>query len=240
MTILETRDVSVSFGSLRALHRVNLELAEGEILAIIGPNGAGKSTLFNVIAGVLPPTEGVVCHRDRVITGLAPDAVCRLGIAKTFQVPQLFPGLTALENVLVGALYGRGARLAEARRQAAEWLEFVGLIGKRDAVADTLTMAERRRLDLARALATGAATLLLDENMAGLNQREIASVLDLLRQLRDRGTSLLLIEHIMPAVVGVADRVIVLNYGEKLVEGRPEDVMRDATVIKAYLGEAHA
>jgi branched-chain amino acid transport system ATP-binding protein len=240
MTVLEARDVSVSFGSLRALHRVDLGLADGEILAVIGPNGAGKSTLFNVIAGVLEPTEGLVRYRDRVVTGLPPDAVCRLGIAKTFQIPQLFPGLTAVENVLVGALYGQGAALAPARARAAEWLEFVGLAAKGDVPAETLTMAERRRLDLARALATGARLLLLDENMAGLNQREVEAVLALLRRLRDRGISLMLIEHIMRAVVGVADRVIVLNYGEKLAEGRPEDVMRDASVIKAYLGEAHA
>ncbi len=236
--LVSVRGVTRIFGSLVALHAVDLELAEGEILAVIGPNGAGKSTLFNIIAGVDRPSSGGVYFRGTPISGFPADAVCRRGIAKTFQIPQLFPGMTVVENVLVGALYGHGVALADGRREAEDWIRFVGLEPKASAAAETLTIAERRRLDLARALATGAPVVLLDENMAGLGPTEVASAVTLLRGLRDRGRSLMVIEHIVRAIADLADRVVVLNYGEKLVEGPPGDVMRDPVVVKAYLGEA--
>ncbi len=236
--LLEVRGVTRTFGSLVALHALDLDLHEGEVLAVIGPNGAGKSTLFNIVAGLDRPTAGAVYFRGTRISGLSADAVCRLGIAKTFQVPQLFAGMSVGDNVLVGALYGHRATLADGRREAREWLAVVGLEAKAAMPAATLSIAERRRLDLARALATGAHVVLLDENMAGLGPTDVVAAVTLLRRVRERGRSLMVIEHIMRAIADLADRVVVLNYGEKLAEGPPADVMRDAAVVKAYLGEA--
>lgn len=240
MTLLRLNGVVIGYERDRPfLPPIDLTIQESEVVAILGPNGAGKSTLFNVIAGLETPSAGDVVYRGRSIAGLRPDAVCRLGIAKTFQIPQRFPRMTVAENVLVAALYGHGATLPQARRQADDWLAFVGLADKGRVSAETLSIAERRRADLARVLATGAPVILLDENMAGLNQTEVEAAVALLRQVRARGRTLVVTEHIMRAILGLADRVVVLNYGEKIAEGRPEAVMKDATVVQAYLGQAH-
>jgi branched-chain amino acid transport system ATP-binding protein len=239
MSLLECQEVTRTFGALVAVDRVSLTVEEGEVVAVIGPNGAGKSTLFNMIAGLLPPTGGTIRFQGRPITGLPAHRICRLGIVKTFQIPQPLLGLRAWENVAVGAMYGRGLGVREARAEAIRCLELVGL-AKPDRPAASLTTAERRRLDLARALATGARLILLDENLAGLTVAEGVEMVEVLRQVRARGRTLLLIEHVMRTVVTLAERVVVLTYGRKLADGPPAQVMRDEQVVKAYLGEAFA
>ena len=224
-------------GGKKILENVTLAFLPGAKIGVLGINGAGKSTLFNVIAGLLPPTGGTIRFQGRPITGLPAHRICRLGIVKTFQIPQPLPGLRAWENVAVGAMYGRGLGVREARAEAVRCLELVRL-AKPDAPAASLTTAERRRLDLARALATGARLILLDENLAGLTVAEAAEMVEVLRQVRARGRTLLLIEHVMRTVVTLAERVVVLTYGRKLADGPPVQVMRDEQVVKAYLGEA--
>lgn len=240
MAILEGRHLTKYFGALAAVHSVDFSVEKGEILGMIGPNGAGKSTLFSVITGVYKPDEGEVIFKGRRISGLKPHEICRMGIAKTSQIVQPFTEMTVLENVLVGGLHGKNLSLRKATQEAEKISEFVGLGALKGTASGTITVPDRRRLELARALATGAEVILLDENMAGLNPREIEEVLKLLREIRDQGKTLVVVEHIMRAVMGISDRILVLNYGEKIAEGTPTEIANHQKVIEAYLGEKHA
>ncbi len=237
MAILEGRNLTKYFGALAAVNSVDFSVEKGEILGMIGPNGAGKSTLFNVIMGVYKPDKGEVVFKGETISGLKPHRICRMGIAKTSQIVQPFTQMTVLENVLVGGLHGKNLSLTNATQEAEEILKFVGLGGLKAMASGSITVPDRRRLELARAIATGAEIILLDENMAGLNPTEIEEVLKLLREIRNQGKTLIVVEHIMRVVMGISDRVIVLNYGEKIAEGTPSEVANNGTVIEAYLGE---
>lgn len=228
-----------SFGGLHVISGMTFALNEGEILGVIGPNGSGKTTLFNLISGFLRPDKGTITFRGSDITARKPSVVCRAGVTRTFQLVKPFPELTALENVTAGRSYGSqpAGSLREARAGADEILEFCGMAAKRDIVAGRLNLLDRKRLEIARALATRPKLLLLDEVFAGLNPAEIEDALDLVVRIRDLGTTLMIVEHLMKVILGVSNRVVVMSSGLKIFEGRPEAAIHDDQVIEAYLGE---
>ncbi len=237
--VLHIRGLSKSFGGLMVIRNLGFSLARGEILGVIGPNGSGKTTLFNMITGFLKPNGGEIKFLDRNITNKKPSTICKAGISRTFQLVKPFPHLTALENVMAGRSYGRkpAKNIRQAREEANEIMEFTGLIDKQMIVAGQLNLIDRKRLEIARALATRPLLLLLDEVFAGLNPFEVEEALSLIRKIKDLGITLMVVEHVMKVILGVSNRVIVLSYGGKIFEGLPEEALQDRNVIEAYLGE---
>ncbi|MFO7738649.1 MAG: ABC transporter ATP-binding protein [Desulfatiglandaceae bacterium] len=238
MKLLEIDRLTKDFGGLRAVDKLDITIEAGMIFGLIGPNGAGKSTAFNCVAGLYSATSGRVLYKDDDITHLKPYDVCRRGIVRTFQLVKPFPTKSVLKNVTVGGFL-RSKNRNEAEEKALEVLEFVGLMDKKDVLGKSLTIADRKRLELARALATEPTLLLLDEVMAGLRPAEVEQVITIIRKINERGITIFLIEHIMQAIMSLSDLIVVIHYGKKIAEGQPEEIASNEQVIKAYLGEEY-
>jgi branched-chain amino acid transport system ATP-binding protein len=239
MRILEGKGVTKYFGGLAAISNVDFEVDQGEIVGLIGPNGAGKTTLFNLISAALPLNSGIIRFKGEKITGLKPHQICRTGVARTFQSIKVFANMPVLGNVMLGSLFGTssGMSSADATREAMESLEFVGLSAASATPAKDLTLANQKRLEVARALATKPELLLLDELVAGLNATETAQAMELVTKIRNRGITILVIEHVMKAIMSICDRIMVLHHGVKIAEGTPKEITNNQTVIEVYLGK---
>jgi branched-chain amino acid transport system ATP-binding protein len=236
--LLEISNLSKHFGGLQVLQDVSFTLNEGEILGLIGPNGAGKSTMFNVITGVYRPNGGAILFQGKSLVGLKPHRVCRRGVARTFQLVRICPTMTVLENVLVGAIYGRSSGRKKALDEALECLELLNLSEVKDTISAHLTYSDRRLIEIARAIAARPGLALLDEPLAGLNPAETEKIMDVIQNIRKtRGISIIWIEHKMDAVFNLCDRIVVLDYGKKIAEGESKEIATNKKVVEAYLGE---
>jgi branched-chain amino acid transport system ATP-binding protein len=236
MPILSVNSITKRFGGLVAVEDLSFELQAGEVLGFLGPNGAGKTTLINLIAGEHALDEGKVTFKGKNISGLPPHKICHLGIARTYQIPQPFRTLTVLQNVVAAMIYGRGFSKKAAERESPKLLDFTGLLEKRNMLADELDEISLKRLELARSLATGPTLLLIDELAGGLTERKIPKVLELLKKINEMGISIIIIEHVVKVMMEAVDRLIVMDEGAKIAEGKPKEVIKNSNVIKAYFG----
>jgi branched-chain amino acid transport system ATP-binding protein len=239
MIILDAHGLTKAFGGLIAVSGVDIAVNQGEILGLIGPNGAGKTTLFNLLSGAIRPDSGTIMFRNVPIAGIKAHLIARMGLARTFQAVKIFPHVPVFENAYIGWAFGRkdGRSKAEGIKEVEEILKFTGLFEHRHMRAGDLILSMQKRLEVARALACGSELLLLDEVMAGLTPTEVAESMDLVRQIRDRGVTIVMIEHVMKAIMTICDRIVVLHHGEKVAEGAPDEIVNNKTVIEIYLGE---
>jgi len=236
MSLLDVRNVAMFFGGLAAINQVSFETREGEILGLIGPNGAGKTTMFNVVNGFYKPSRGEVFFKERKISGLKPHQVCRLGIARTFQVVKPLQRMSVFDNVIASAFL-RVKTKDQAEEIALETIRFTGLFDDRDKISKGLPLGKRKKLEIARALATQPELLLLDESFAGLNPAELDESIEIIKGIKERGVTIMIIEHHMKVIMSISDRIVVLNYGEKIAEGTPKEISSNSIVVEAYLGE---